>query len=230
MAAAARVRLTDDIRRLAADGGLSLGALARSSGVSKAFVARILDGSGRPSIETYARLTTVLGADLSARVYPNTGPLVRDRHQGPILEFALGAVHSRWHPYTEVPIRRPTRGWIDLVLHEARDRLLVATEIESELRRLEQTVRWSAEKAAGLPSWTGWDRLDNEPRISQLLLVRRTRATRQVASTFARQLVVAFPAHPDDAVSALTGTAPWAGAALVWVVVDAAGARFASGR
>jgi hypothetical protein len=60
--------------------------------------------------------------------------------------------------------------------------------------------------------------------------VRRTRATRAVAAEFARQLRLACPVHPDDALAALTGTAPWPGAALVWVTLDARGARFAQGR
>ncbi len=91
-------------------------------------------------------------------------------------------------------------------------------------------MRWSDEKAASLGSWDGWAGLETEPTVSRLLLVRRTRATRAVASAFARQLSVAYPAHPDDAVAALTGTAPWPGAALVWVTVGANEVRFSSGR
>ena len=137
-----------------------------------------------------------------------------------MLEALLGVVHRRWDTHTEVAVRRPSRGWIDIVLHELHERVLVAAEVQSELRRLEQLVRWSGEKAASLPSRDGWARLDEEPRTSQLLLVCRTRTTRAVAAEFARQLRVAFPAHPDDALAALTGTAPWPGAALVWAIVD----------
>ena len=97
-------------------------------------------------------------------------------------------------------------------------------------RRLEQLIRWSAAKAASLPSWEGWDRLGTEPRIDRLLIVRRTRATRATAADFAHQLRAAYPAHPDDALAALTGTAPWPGPALVWSVVDARGTRLVGGR
>ena len=55
-------------------------------------------------------------------------------------------------------------------------------------------------------------------------------ATRAVATEFARQLRAAYPAHPDDAVAALTGLEPWPGPALVWAVVGAPGTRLASGR
>jgi hypothetical protein len=109
-------------------------------------------------------------------------------------------------------------------------RLALAAELQSELRRLEQLIRWSAAKADALPSWEGWARLGPEAAVSRLLLVRRTRTTRAVAAEFARQLRIAYPAHPDDALSALTGTAPWPGPALVWVVIDGSRSRLASGR
>jgi len=212
--------LAEDLRRLLDDAGLSARELATASGVDSGFLARILAGTVRPSLLTYARLATPLGADLSTHLYPNTGPLIRDRHQARLLEALLASLHPRWHAFAEVPVRRPSRGWIDAALHDRPARLLLATELQSELRRLEQLVRWSAEKAASLPSWDGWSRLDAEPTISRLLVVRRTRATRAVAADFARQLRLAYPAHPDDALASLTGDAAWPGPALVWAAID----------
>lgn len=113
-----------------------------------------------------------------------------------MLEALLQALHPRWHATTEVAVRRPSRGWIDAVLHEPRERLAVASELQSELRRLEQLVRWSADKAASLPSWEGWASMGEDPRIERLLLVRRTRATRAVAAEFSQQVHLAYPAHP----------------------------------
>ena len=107
--------------------------------------------------------------------------------------------------------------------------MLLASELQSELRRLEQQVRWHAAKAQALPSWEGFAPM-GDSRISQLLVVRRTRATRAVASEFSRQLRAAYPAHPDDALAALTGTEPWPGAALVWMVIEGTRARWVSGR
>jgi transcriptional regulator with XRE-family HTH domain len=221
--------LAEDIDRLRADAGLSVTALGRASGMDPGYLYRIIAGTERPSLQTYARLAVALGADLTSRFYPNTGALVRDRHQARMLEVLLGAVHPRWQVHMEVAVRRPSRGWIDAALHEPRERVLVAAELQSELRRLEQLVRWSGEKAASLPSWDGWAQFDAEPRTSQLLLVRRTPTTRAAVAEFALQLRVAFPAHPDDALAALTGTAPWPGAALVWVATDGRGARLVAG-
>jgi transcriptional regulator with XRE-family HTH domain len=220
MAARLHRGLAEDIDRLRTDAGLTVAALSRAAGVDRGYLHRVLAGTERPSHETYARLAVAVGADLVSRLYPDTGPLVRDRHQARILEALLRAVHPRWQVHTEVAVRRPSRGWIDAVLHDPREGMAVAVEIQSELRRLEQVVRWSAEKAASLPSWDGWASVGADTRISNLLVVRRTRASKAAASAFVGQLRVAYPAHPDDALAALTGTAPWPGAALIWSVID----------
>lgn len=212
------------------DAGVSARALAHAAGVDHSHLTRILRGNARPSIETYARLVRALGADLVIRAYPNTGPAIRDRHQAPILEWLLATLHPRWEPYTEVAVTAPSRGWIDVVLHEPRAPLVVATEIESTLRRIEQQVRWSEQKGAALPSWAGWSRLPAPPQISRLLIVRRTRTNRSIAADFARQLALAYPAHPDDAMAALAGTTPWPGPALLWVATDGGRVRFVPGR
>ncbi len=225
MAARLHRALADDLERLRADAGIPVAALARAAGVDRGYLHRILAGKEHPSHDTYARIAIALGADLSCRLYPGTGPLVRDGHQARMLEALLASLHPRWTVHTEVPVRHPSRGWVDAVLVDPREGIALAVELQSELRRLEQLVRWSNEKAASLPSWDGWARLDGEPRSSRLMVVRRTRTTRAVAAAFTQQLRVAFPAHPEDALAALTGTAPWPGAALVWATVDRSGVR-----
>ena len=222
--------LGEDIRRLREDAGVSRRSLAREAGVDPSFLRLIEDGETRASLDTYARLTLPLGADLSARLYPNTGPAIRDRHQAPILEALLEQLHPRWRPYSEVAVRRPSRGWIDALLHEPRAGTIVATEIQSDLRRLEQLLRWFPEKVASLPSWEGWARLGPVAATSQLLIVRSTKATRQVGREFERQLAAAYPAHPADAIAALTGTSSWPGAALVWAEIEPGRVRFVRSR
>jgi transcriptional regulator with XRE-family HTH domain len=226
----ARRILAADIEQALADAGLSRRALANAAGIDPGFLGRILGGRVRPSLETYARLAAPLSMDLSTRLYPNTGPTIRDRHQAPMLELLLGAAHPRWRRFVEIGVRRPSRGWIDLGLHDPAAQVFVAGELESGLHRLEQLIRWQAMKAESLPSWEGWAHLGDEPAISRLLVVRRTRATRAVAREFGRQLRVAYPAHPDDAIASLTGTAPWPGPALVWAVLDGRRSRLAPGR
>jgi transcriptional regulator with XRE-family HTH domain len=223
-------KLVENLVEIREDAGISRSRLAREAGVDRRYLDRIEAGGMRPSIELYQRLASALGADLSTRLYPNAGPAIRDRHQGRILELTLAKAHPRWVRYTEVGVTKPARGWIDLVLHDPVERVALATEIQSELRRLEQLVRWSADKADSLTSWDGWLRMYPEPLTSRLLLVRRTRATIAVVREFARQLRVSYPAHPDDAIASLTGVAPWPGPALVWVVLEGSRSRLASGR
>src|SRR5262245_15562059 len=212
----ARSRAAEDLERLCADAGISLRMLERASGVPHGYISEIIDGRAKPSLETYARLAIPLGADLVTRLYSNTGPTIRDRHQARILEHLLEVRLPRYRPWTEVGVTRPAHGWIDVVFEDEDAAHLIATEIASDVRRIEQTVRWSKEKAASLPSWQRWPAIaaGGAPTVSQLLVVRRTRSNRRLAEDFARQLAVAYPAHPEDAISALTGAAPWPGNAL----------------
>jgi transcriptional regulator with XRE-family HTH domain len=214
-----------DIRHMHEDAGVTRAQLARTAGIDPSFLARIERGAASPSMETYARLALALGADLSLRLYPTTGPTIRDRHQAGIAEALLWRAHPRWQKFAEIAVRRPARGWIDVGLYDPREAVFVATEIQSELRRLEQLVRWSTEKAAALPSWDGWTHLGVAPTISRLLVVRETRATRSVASEFRRVLRASFPAHPDDALAALASETPWPGPAMLWAVRDRTQAR-----
>ena len=222
--------LAEDVRRLREDAGISCQHLAAAAAINPGFVRRIEEGGERPSVDTYAKLALALGADLSLRLYPNTGPSIRDRHQARILEALIGLLDPRWKAYPEVAVRRPSRGWIDIVLQDQRAGVVVATEIQSELRRLEQLLRWLPEKVASLPSWEGWAQLGAVATTSQLLVVRSTRATRTIGREFERQLAAAYPAHPADALAALTGTAPWPGAALIWAEIERDRVRFIARR
>ncbi|HEX5829164.1 MAG TPA: helix-turn-helix transcriptional regulator [Candidatus Limnocylindrales bacterium] len=187
-----------EIADLRADAGITRHGLATVAGVDAAFLGRIERGAARPSQETLVRIALALGADLRTHMYPNTGPALRDRFAAPMLELLLRERHPRWDAYPEMLVHRPSRGAIDLGLHDPRQRVFVASELQSELRRLEQLVRWHTAKVESLVSWEGWDRLGEEPRVGRLLVVRRTRANRAIAAQFAAQLHQVFPAHPDD--------------------------------
>jgi transcriptional regulator with XRE-family HTH domain len=72
-AAELRRRLAEDVHRLRLDVGASQRAVARLAGVDQALVSRLESGSQEPTLESYSRIAAALGADLAARVYPNTG-------------------------------------------------------------------------------------------------------------------------------------------------------------
>jgi hypothetical protein len=96
------------------------------------------------------------------------------------------------------------RGWVDLALSDSTIGLVVAAELESVLRRIEQLIRWSAAKAEAIDA------------ASRLLVLRWTRANRQVVDESRRLLRQAYPADPRDALASLTGSAAWPGPALIW--------------
>jgi transcriptional regulator with XRE-family HTH domain len=218
--------LGEDVRRLREDAAVTRLQLADAAGIDVTFLRRIEEGRARASHDTYAKLAVGLGADLTSRLYPNTGPSIRDRFQAPILEALLQLLHLRWHPYPEVAVRSPARGWIDVLLHAAHAGEVVATEIQSDLRRIEQLLRWFPEKVASLASWEGWAQLGPISPPSRLLVVRSTVATRNIARAFERQLQLAYPAHPADALASLRGTSPWPGPALVWAEIERDRVRF----
>jgi hypothetical protein len=160
-----------------------------------------------------------LGLDLALRLYPGSGPLIRDHIQALMIEALLGILGQRWRPRPEVWVTRPVRGVIDLVLEppEAAE-AVVAAEAQSELRRLEQQVRWAHAKSAALGE-------ARERHTSQLLLLRNTRRTRAVVAQHAATVAAAYPAPAADALAALTGERRWPGAALLWVDVEHGRAR-----
>ena len=169
--AALRRTLAEDLGRLREDAGASRAAVAGLAGIHPSVVSRIEAGVIDPTLETYARIAAALGADFAARLYPQSGPAIRDRHQVRMAELVLASAHPRWHGTPEVAVRRPVRGWIDLALHDPVARTLVAAELESGLRRIEQLVRWSSEKANALTSSSDVAGMEREPGPS-----RRSRA------------------------------------------------------
>jgi hypothetical protein len=171
-------------------------------------------------------IATALGGSLSVRLYPGTGPRLTDPIQSRISEAFVRILDPRWTRMVEVPVHKPARGVIDIVAHDQAAGIVVATEVQSELRRLEQQVRWSHEKAESMPSAEFWRFIDGTPKVDQLLVLRSTRSNRQLAERFSETLAVAFPADPIAAYRALTTPdVAWPGSALLWASVEGDSAR-----
>jgi transcriptional regulator with XRE-family HTH domain len=209
----------EDLRRLREEAGVSIGELARVVDIHKSYLARIEAGLVRPSIEVLTATGVALGADLSIRYFPGSGPRLHDRFQAPMVESLLRELDPRWTVQLEVSILRPARGVIDLVLTDVRDPSIVACEVQSELRRLEQQIRWSAEKADGLATrLEESDGSGTRHPVSRLLVLRSTETTREIARQYETTLATAYPARCQDVVRALTtSSAPWPGAGVVWM-------------
>lgn len=220
-----RRSLGAEVRTQREDAGLSLSTLATAAGVDKAYLWRIEAGVARPSLLVLDAIGAALGADLVVRMYPQTGPAVRDRHQVRMAEALVRHVHARWQPYVEVPVWKPARGYVDAVFHDLAEPTIVAAEIESTLPRLEQRLRWHAAKSESLPSADFWrhhvERDAPAPTIGRLLVIRSTRATRELAREAAGVLGAAYPARSTDVHAALTtADAPWPGDGILWISIQ----------
>ena len=217
--------LGTEIRRQREDAGRSQAVVARAAGIAQSQLSRVEAGIAEPSLEALIAIGAALGADLSVRMFPNTGPRIRDHLQVAMSEALLGALDPRWRATPEVPVYRPIRGVIDLVLDERDSQTLVATELHSQLPRVEQQVRWSTQKADALgamPEHAG-------ATVSRLLVVRNTVAMREIARTAQSTLVAAYPGRVADALGSLTAEAPWPGPTLVWAIVERGDARLMDG-
>jgi transcriptional regulator with XRE-family HTH domain len=215
------------LRDLREDAGLTITAVAGAAGIHPAFLGRIERGERAASLGVLNAVATVLGADLSLKAFANTGPRIHDRFQAPMGEGLVAALDSRWTFDPEVVVLHPARGVIDLVLTERATATIVATEVQSEIRRLEAQVRWHREKELSLASADLWPLVaadvapNARPVTSRLLVVRSTRDTREIANRFEATLRAAYPARARDVVAALeSGDAPWPGAGIAWMRVD----------
>lgn len=215
-----------DLRALREDSGVTLSSAALAAGIDRTHLHRIELGERGASLEVLSAISTALGARLSMRAYPDTGPRIRDRHQAAMLDALLAILDPRWRRILEVPVHRPARGYIDAVLADLTSDvpIVVATEVQSDLRRLEQQIRWAADKAESLPSASAWSFLAppdlGDPLVSRLLVLRSTARTRSLVDQFPHLLEAAYPAMTRDVHSALASTAPWAGAGILWARVE----------
>lgn len=212
-------RIGDDTLQLRTDAGATKARVASIAGVDRTFLGRIESGDAHPSLETLIAIATAMGADVSVRLYAGSGPRLTDRHQARMVETVLARLAPVWRPHLEVPVWRPARGVVDGVFERLDTPLLIVSEFMSTLPRLEQQLRWMAEKAASIGS-SELVRDGPVPPASRLLVVRSTAATREIARQFELTLRTAYPARTADAVQSLCVGHAWPGDAIVWVRID----------
>ncbi|HEV8544909.1 MAG TPA: helix-turn-helix transcriptional regulator [Candidatus Limnocylindrales bacterium] len=224
-----------EIRRLREDAGLTKAIVARVAGIDPTHLRLIEDGRRDAGGSVLARVAAALGAEASTRLFPASGPPIRDRFQARMIEAFINDLPPRWTRSVEIAVHRPVRGVIDAVIGDRVLRRAVAVEAQSELRRLEQQIRWATAKAEALPSSDLWPFLSPDPAdppaISQILLLRSTTATREIARTFRSTLAAAYPAEPDELQRALADPSiPWPGSGIIWIRLDGVRATILAGR
>jgi transcriptional regulator with XRE-family HTH domain len=216
-----------ELRRLRLDVGLSLRALGAAAEIDPAHIARIERGERTAGLETLVRLATWLGADLSVRLFPRTRPLLRDHLQAQMLEALLAIARPTLGRHLEVAVNRPGGAYIDLVLVDVAAGRLVAVEAQSQLRRIELTVRRHRDVADALGATEiarfaiGVDGRD--PVVDRLLLLRSTRANRQAAREHRELMAAAYPASPAALRAEIGAMGRGPGAACCGSTSDATG-------
>jgi transcriptional regulator with XRE-family HTH domain len=208
-----------DMLRVRTDAGATQAQVSSVAGIDRSHYSRIEAGNANASIESIVAIATALGADVSIRLYPGTGPRLTDRHQVRMIEAVLRRLDPSWKPHIEVPVTRPARGVIDAVLERRSEGLLVALEAYSELRRVEQQIRWSADKAGSLGS-SDLVGPGPQPTISRMLILRSTASTRDLVRQFEATFSAAYPARTTDVVDALVRGAPWPGPGIAWIRIE----------
>lgn len=210
------------------DSGVTLSELAAMTGIDRSHIRRVEAGTSAPSIDALVAIGVALGADLSMRYFPGTGPRLVDRFQAPMIEAFIPALHRRWAVRLEVPVG-PSRGIVDAALIDRSASMAVAGEFQSEFRRLEQQIRWSNEKADGLATRLAEEGAIPTLTVSRLLVVRSTTSTREIARRFEATLAATYPARSVDVVRSLTTDAPWPGDGIVWMRLEGATAELLEG-
>lgn len=216
-----RRAIAQELRHQREDAGISLSRLARAAGITPGFLSKIEAGDALPTVHTYVAVCRALGGDLRMRFEPGAGVPLRDRYQAPMIEALLRMAHLRWKRFTEVPVHRPVRGVIDLVLHDPDAGDVIAAEAHSLIQRLEQQQRWANLKA---------DALIGSSELPLILPGARRHVSRACScsethrsiddSSSSSQPPFRRPIRPTaDAIAALTGTTRWPGSALLWVRV-----------
>jgi transcriptional regulator with XRE-family HTH domain len=218
-----------ELRRMRLDTGLSQRAIARAVDLDHSHLSMIEAGLRAPSLDALARTATAMGMDVSVRFYPSSGRRLRDHVQARMGEGLLRVVDPRWHPFPEVAVYRASRGVIDLVLADPVEHQLAITELQSEIRAVDQQLRWAQVKAEAIESARAWPfGLPHGASAStvRLLVLRNSQRNRDLVRDLAQTFAAAYPASLAETVQALTDApGPLPGHALLWLNVDTAGVR-----
>jgi len=198
--------------------GLSQREVAAEVGLDRSWLAKAEAGEANLTVEALAKLATAIGAKASLRLYPETGPRLRDGNQVRLIEALLEVLHPHWRVRLEVPVYRPVHGVIDLVLIDPVETQLVGGEAHSEIRRAERQLRWAAEKDRRAAIGRGMAMDGTPPTRLEAPAPAVDRRHEDPGEIRAASLRRAYPGRSSEAVDALrerSGRFP--DAAIIWV-------------
>ena len=200
-----RVAVVSELERVRRDENVSLRRLGRAVGVDQSHLARVVTGDRSPSwmpssLRPPASDTTFQSACSPRPVRASAITSRRGRSKRSWRPSTrAGSPASRW------PSTSRCRGVIDVVLQDRTSGDIVAAEAHSALHAVERQLRWAGQKADALPSARGWPWSDRPepPRIGRLLILRSSRAMRDLVATVPRTFATAYPARTSVATDAL---------------------------
>ena len=225
-----RSRLAKELLTARTSRGLSQRDLAAEAGVDRRWIAKAEAAKANLTLDALSAIATVLGTEASIRLFEATGPRLRDHIQVRLLAAFLAPLHPRWTRRLEVPVYRPSRGVIDLLLVERAASQLVSTEAHSVIERAERQLRWAALKTDALPSADGYPWGTQDPTVRRLLVLRSTAEMHETVNAASAVFNTAYPgvtrratetlARPDGILAADT---------IVWVEVRGDASRLLDG-
>ncbi|GIW19977.1 MAG: hypothetical protein KatS3mg065_0273 [Chloroflexota bacterium] len=191
--------------------GITQADVARAVGTSRSVVSAVEHGDPGVSLQIRFRFAEVLGFRLRLPAYPDGTPRLYDRNHSLIIEHLLALRHPRWAAVIEAPVPGPGHRSTDVRLECGID--IVLAEIETRVRRWEQIVRETHDKARAVADEVGPDR-----RVHCLLVLPPTRHNRELTRGLAGSVAAAFPADEEAIRRALTGAeGTWPGHGLLWL-------------
>ena len=200
----ALARIGQELREARLDRSLSVDAVASALGLSNAEVSRVERAlSPKVPLVTLARMASVVGLDVSVRLFPGASPL-RDAAQVALLSDFRASLHRalRWATEVPLPMDGDQRAWDATVSGTdwsyGVEAETLPRDAQALVRRLQLKLR-----DGGLNG--------------VLLVLRDTRRTRQFMRAAADELAGAFPAPGRRASELLAAGLQPGGSAVILV-------------
>lgn len=216
-----------EIRRARVGGSLTQDEVGRACGITGAYLSLIEHGLAHgASITTVARVTSIVGLDLSVRVYPG-GSVLRDAGHRALLERLRAAISPALGWRTEVPLPSPgdQRAWDAMIVGRAPTTDTPATDTPGRAA--------FGTAGSGMRSFRIGVEAETRPRDAQalqrrlalkrrdggvdhvLLVLATTRGNRAFLREAGPTLAADFPVTGRDAISALAAGRDPGGSAIV---------------
>lgn len=190
--------------------GWSQRELADRAGVSQSIVSRVERGWTGASVELLCHLTTALGLDFSARVYPADGVMVRDERQLQLIRMIAARAGPVWRASVEAPVSPDPSDHraIDLVLGSGVE--VCAIEVERDLRDFQAQFRADLLKRDVLAQ------RESRP-VRFILALPENRRLRTLMRSFAPVISMTLPASSRHIWACIHSGRPVGADGLLWL-------------